>query len=113
MLEVAGYSVTVASEGHEALSVLRARPDTVRAVVLDLTMPGLSGAETYRELRLLDRSLPVLVTSGYADGDDLVTLDDDPHAAFLAKPYRPDELALALALLLGGAAPAPAPAPGR
>ena len=107
MLEVAGYSVTVAFDGHEALSVLRTRLDVARAVVLDLAMPGLSGAETYRELRLLDPALPVLLTSGYPGDDDAVPLADDPYAAFLAKPYAPAELALALARLLANAAPGP------
>lgn len=109
MLEVAGYSVTLASDGHEARAVLRARPGAVRAVVLDLAMPGLGGADTYRELRLLDPLLPVLVTSGYADGDDMLAIGDDLRAAFLAKPYVPAELAAALGRLLGAAARAPAP----
>ncbi len=108
MLEVAGYSVTPTSDGHEALAVLRTRPGSMHAVVLDLTMPGLGGADTYRDLRLLDPLLPVLVTSGYADGDDMLAIDDDVHAAFLAKPYVPAELAAALGRLLGAAAPAPA-----
>ena len=107
MLEVAGYSVTLASTGDEALSVLRARPESVWALVLDLAMPGLSGADTYRELRRLDPLLPVLVTSGYADGDDTVPLVGDPHGAFLAKPYVPAELAAALARLLDAAASGP------
>lgn len=89
------------------MTVPRTRPDSARAVVLDLAMPGLNSADTYRELRLLDPLLPVLVTSGYADSDDKVPLVDDPHAAFLAKPYTPTELALALARLLADAAPAP------
>ncbi len=60
ILEVAGYSVTLASDGHEALAVLRARPGTVRAVVLNLAMPGLGGATPIASCGCSTRCCPCL-----------------------------------------------------
>ena len=101
ILEAAGQGVILAGDGREALAAFRERRDEVRAVVLDLAMPGLGGAATYRELRVLAPSLPILVTSGYADGEPGMPPADDPNAAFLAKPYVPTALTAALAQLLG------------
>ena len=101
ILEAAGHSVILAGDGREALAAYREHRDEVQAVVLDLTMPGLGGAATYRELRALAPLLPILVTSGYADGEPGMPPADDASAAFLAKPYVPAALVAALARLLG------------
>ena len=60
----------------------------MRAVVLDLTMPGLGGEATLQRIRRQGPRLPVIVSSGYVP-DEGGTLAGVP---FLAKPYRPSEL---------------------
>ena len=61
---------------------------SVRAVVLDLTMPGLGGEATLQRIRQDSPRLPVIVSSGYVP-EEGGTLAGVP---FLAKPYRPSEL---------------------
>ena len=57
----------------------------------DIVMPGgLSGVELADRVRALRPDLPVLLTSGFANGDQ-ATVAQGPYPA-LVKPYRPHEL---------------------
>jgi CheY-like chemotaxis protein/two-component sensor histidine kinase len=85
LLERLGYAVSSARDGIEGLSVLRAPPAPIVAVLLDLTMPRLDGREMLRQLREHWR-VPVLLMSGYAAealDDELLALAD----GFVAKPF--------------------------
>jgi CheY-like chemotaxis protein len=90
LLEDAGYTVAEACDGHLALEIVEGfRPDLV---LLDLTMPVMSGAEVLRELdrRGLRESFGVIAMSGAA------APSQSPTKWFLAKPVRA-ELLLAVA----------------
>ncbi len=92
VLRVAGYEVTVAGSGSEALELYDgdlARPDLV---LLDLTMPGLDGFQTLGELRTRDARLPVVLMSGYAEGSIRDRAAADAALEFLQKPFRPRQL---------------------
>jgi PAS domain S-box-containing protein len=95
-----GYGVLLASEGAEALETLERHGAEVVAVLLDLTMPGMSGPETLEALRLRAPALPVLLTSGYSETE---TASAPGAAAFLQKPYGIDELERTLAAVISGA----------
>jgi PAS domain S-box-containing protein len=90
MLVDVGYVAHAASDGPAALALLGSEP--VDAVVLDLSMPGMSGHQVLAAIRAEQPSLPVIVVSGQA-GDRV-----DEHAAtgFLPKPFHFDELIAAL-----------------
>jgi PAS domain S-box-containing protein len=88
VLERGGYQVLEAGSGEDALALLREHTGSVRAVVLDLTMPGLGGEATLQQLRQIRPDLPVIVSSGYVPEEE-GTMAGVP---FLAKPYRPSEL---------------------
>jgi CheY-like chemotaxis protein len=79
----------------------RARPAAVRAVVLDMVMPGLDGRATYLELRAIRPDLPVLLMTGYALNDEVQAILDLGVRAFLQKPPTPEGLAAALAAIVG------------
>ena len=64
-------------------------PEQIALVILDLTMPRLSGQDTFRELRKYAPHLPVLFCSGYS-ADVLGDVGDG--VGFLGKPYRPADL---------------------
>ena len=88
VLERGGYQVLEAANGEDALSALANHRASVRAVLLDLTMPGLGGEATLQRIRRDNPDLPVIVSSGYVPEEE-GTLAGVP---FLAKPYRPSEL---------------------
>ena len=92
VLERAGFSVLTAGDGREGVEVFRAHADEVGVVVLDLTMPVMSGAEALRELRAVRDDVRVVLSSGYAEQDSSTQLSGDSVSAFVQKPYRPAEL---------------------
>lgn len=92
VLERLGYRVRQAADGVEALELVRAAAGSVSIVVLDQTMPRLSGIETLRELRRVAPSLPVILTSGYEPGGGPQGDEDIEADGFLPKPYPPDAL---------------------
>ncbi|WP_111642428.1 hybrid sensor histidine kinase/response regulator [Marinimicrobium alkaliphilum] len=96
MLESAGYQVTTAGSGDEALTLLDRRFD---GVFSDIIMPGdTNGVALARHLRQHHPNIPVLLASGFAED----TLSDRHQLAdlpLLHKPYRREQLLNALAAL--------------
>jgi signal transduction histidine kinase/CheY-like chemotaxis protein len=95
MLEEAGYFVSEATSGEEALARLRDGKH-VDALVTDYAMPGMSGAALAQAARGLRPGLPVLLVTGYATLDDA----DAERLPRLSKPYAAAELVQALARVM-------------
>jgi len=96
MLEQVGFEVVTAADGVVAVELLRDAPFAFDAVVLDMTMPRLSGVETFRALAEIRADLPVIVASGYSEQDAGVTFQGNGPSAYLQKPYRLKELVATL-----------------
>ena len=90
-----GYDVLEAEDGQAGIELFRSRGGKIDAIVLDLTMPRMSGEETLRELRRLDPDVPVVVFSGYAEQDVAERLGQ-LAAGILHKPFTREQLAAAL-----------------
>ncbi len=86
-LERAGYQVQVAASGAEAIELLRARASSFDLIVLDLSMPGMSGFETLAEMRVLDAEVPVLLASGYGEAVMRQRSEGLSVAGFVQKPF--------------------------
>ena len=91
VLDHAGLTVLTAADGDEALQIFRAHPQ-IHAVLLDLTMPGMDGAEVLKHILQLRPGVPVLLCSGYNELEVSGRLGEHRPAGFLRKPYHPDEL---------------------
>lgn len=92
-----GYRVLEGENGEEALAVIGDM--RLDALVTDVDMPVIDGAELAHILQVRQPTLAVLVVSGHAD--ESVLADLTPRTgAFLAKPFRPSELVDQLNLLL-------------
>jgi PAS domain S-box-containing protein len=96
MLERAGHSVMVASNGCEGVDSFTARPDDFAAVVVDLTMPDIGGDEVLARIRRLRPGVPVVLMSGYTREDFDTKFTGKERVAFLHKPFRDAELSAAL-----------------
>jgi PAS domain S-box-containing protein len=90
VLHSAGYRTLVATNGLEAVRVLREQNEPVHLALLDVVMPELDGPETWERLRSLSPGLRVLFISGYADGRCSARLP--PDAEVLGKPFRIEDL---------------------
>jgi signal transduction histidine kinase/ActR/RegA family two-component response regulator len=90
-LRRAGFEVTTANDGAEAVAVLE-EDAGFDAVLLDMTMPRMNGAETFRQIKDRQPGLPVVLTSGYSAQDAVGRIGCDGIAAFIQKPFMPSAL---------------------
>jgi signal transduction histidine kinase/CheY-like chemotaxis protein len=87
MLQELGFEVVTATNGLEALDIYASRPDIV-LVLLDLTMPHMDGEQCFRELRLIDPNVAVVISSGYNELEVTQKFSGKGLAGFVQKPYR-------------------------
>ena len=92
-LERCGYTVEQAADGRAAVDAVAARPGEFAAVLLDLTMPVMSGEEALTHIRRIRPDLPVLLSSGLSEAEALRRFADRGLAGFLQKPYTATTLA--------------------
>ena len=97
LLEILGYDVLSAADGAQAIELFRERRGDVSAVILDLTMPVLSGEQTFHQLRELQPDVKVILASGYSNVEVSRRFATGALAGFLKKPFDFDELQLVLA----------------
>ncbi|HLP18446.1 MAG TPA: two-component regulator propeller domain-containing protein [Bacteroidota bacterium] len=96
----AGYAVHSASNGFEALEFFKEHRDIIDLVITDLGMPKMGGEELYRQLRALDRTVKVIVSSGYLDGTTKETLLQMGISHVLIKPFKMHEIRSAVSAVL-------------
>ncbi|SRR6266516_1024189 len=110
LLEEAGFAVLAVATGEQALAAVREQP--LQALVLDVSLPGISGYEVCHAVKLDHPDIPVLFLSG----ERVEALDrvaglliggDD----YLVKPFAEDELLARLRVLLRRSTPPPRPTP--
>ena len=87
ILERAGYRVITACDGAEAIALYRAHQPAIRAVVLDMAMPGMGGAECFAALRTIDSSARIILASGFAVEHEASGCLAAGAIDFLEKPY--------------------------
>jgi CheY-like chemotaxis protein len=98
MLEATGFRVDTAEDGRRALAMIERLGAPPSLVLLDLTMPEMSGAETLDALKRRWPALRILLTSGYSEQDAATGADD-----FLQKPFTMETLQSKVRRLLEGA----------
>jgi two-component system cell cycle sensor histidine kinase/response regulator CckA len=92
MLESIGLTVVSASDGAQALHLFKTRADEFAFVLLDLTMPGMSGDEVITELECIGTTTPIVLASGYDSQELSQRFVGRGVAAFLQKPYQLSQL---------------------
>jgi two-component system CheB/CheR fusion protein len=100
ILERHGYRCALAADGIDGLRQYSQSPHQFRLVILDLTMPGLSGTQTFAELRRLNPEAKVLLISGFSENDAISRFSDTAPDGFLQKPIGLEDLLAAVADVL-------------
>lgn len=95
LLTQSGYDVETASNGKDALNVLRTK-DEVSLVILDILMPEMDGLETLNEIRKLAGDVPVLMLSALGQTNIIVKAMKAGATDYLVKPFEEEELELAI-----------------
>jgi PAS domain S-box-containing protein len=88
-----GYTVVSAEDGQSAVDLFREMSERISVVLLDMTMPGLSGEQTLRELQSIRPDVRVVLTSGYHESEAIRRFTGRGLAGFIQKPYTAAQLA--------------------
>jgi CheY-like chemotaxis protein len=106
VLERKGYRVLTAVDGLEALRIYGAQAPVIDLVLLDYTMPGMTGLQVFHKLREINPAVRVIFSSGHTMDSDSEVLLAAGGRAFVAKPYRVDDLVRRVRQVLDEAEPA-------
>ncbi|VFQ45818.1 response regulator [Desulfoluna butyratoxydans] len=109
MVEKLGFSVISARDGREAVALYKAHRQEIRCVILDMTMPGLSGSEALDQIRQVDPTARAIIASGYGSAPSQSARAEDDTCAYLQKPYQINELKQVLREMLNGSGLQPQP----
>ncbi len=91
-----GFETGTATDGEDALSVLREGPETTNLVLLDIAMPGRDGVEILAEIRQGWPDLPVVMMSGHGTIETAVRATQLGAFDFIEKPLSIEKLLLTL-----------------
>jgi DNA-binding response OmpR family regulator len=102
-LKSLGFQVLHADDGEEGVALAqRDRPDVI---ILDVTMPKLSGMDVLRTLKADEalRPVPVVMLTAQGDDEEVSAAMDAGAAHYLRKPFRPIDVTNLVRQLTGGA----------
>lgn len=94
LLRTEGHDVIEARDGDVAVRMFQKHSQSIDLVIIDATMPQMSGAEAIAELRRLVPEIPIILVSGYSE--ELATGSARDRVGFLQKPYSLGELQAAI-----------------
>jgi len=88
MFRELGFDVITAADGCEAVELFKQQQEHIVFVVLDLTMPHMNGEDAFRELRRIDPTVKVIISSGYNEQEVTQKFVGKGLAGFIQKPYK-------------------------
>ena len=93
-LEELGHRVLAAETGRKGLELVKQQDFAM--VFLDLRMPGMDGAELFRQIKTFKPRLPVIIITGYLDSDIMAqALAEDPFGV-MNKPFTESDIVAAV-----------------
>jgi CheY-like chemotaxis protein len=88
-----GFDVAEAENGAVAEEMVREDPNGFLAVLLDVAMPVMGGAEALERLRAIRPDLTIIMSSGYSESATVGNLTAGKPSGFLSKPYSAAQFA--------------------
>ncbi|HOT45790.1 MAG TPA: PAS domain S-box protein [Spirochaetota bacterium] len=101
MLGQFGYEVLTAKNAAEGIDLYRAENGRISAVILDLSMPGMSGLEAYDRMKEINPGIRALLTSGLMEDDHMARSREKGIRGFVQKPYSAEELSRKIKEIIG------------
>ena len=92
MLQHLGYELLKARDGQEALTLFEKHHDRVDLIILDMRLPGMSGASVFGALRKINSHTKVLLASGYFENHLSSVVLDKNCNDFIQKPFHLQQL---------------------
>jgi signal transduction histidine kinase/CheY-like chemotaxis protein len=88
-----GFNVLLADGGPAAIDIFKREPRRISLVLLDSSMPGMSGQEVLLVLRSIRPEVKVVVSSGYTESETMRIFLGQQVSGFIQKPYTSSRLA--------------------
>lgn len=101
ILENSGYEVTAVNDPEAGVRIYAESYKSISLVMIDLSMPGRSGIDVFRELKKINSAIKAVLISGMLDDDTKSQAADMGFGGFLYKPFQAPELTSMLKELLG------------
>jgi PAS domain S-box-containing protein len=106
-LEHAGYRVLLAESGTHGIRTLEEGRVPIDLLLLDMSMPGVSGKDVMEKIRLLGSDVPVLIFSGFSEEQVYCEFSGLGIDGFIQKPFTARQLAAKVKSVIAGAARRP------
>jgi DNA-binding NtrC family response regulator len=87
-----GFDIVLAASGEEALNILD--HEEVDLVVLDVMLPGISGIDTMRAIRISNPTLPVIIITAFSSIDGAIDAMKQGAFHYIPKPFKNEEVVL-------------------
>ncbi|MFC3095438.1 PAS domain S-box protein [Alteromonas sediminis] len=100
-LTACGYNILLADNGKEGVEVYREHYHDIDLVLMDLAMPIMGGHEACRELKRINPSVKIIISSGYDSGLSIEAQKASEVSAIIEKPYKLQELKESVVKVLG------------
>jgi len=94
ILQECGYNVLTANNPIEGIALYQKKFNKIDIVVVDLSMPQMSGLEVFKQLNKIKKNTLVILSSGTLDVKTIKRASDHGIKYFLSKPYSIEELSL-------------------
>jgi PAS domain S-box-containing protein len=92
-LQARGYATLTAENGREGIELFERDPDSISAVILDMTMPVMTGEQTLPVLKRIRGNVPVILSSGFTEAEVTARFAGMGLDGFIHKPYTAAALA--------------------
>ena len=92
ILEKAGYTAITAEDGQQALQIFTDQQESIEMVLLDMSMPVMSGIDVFTAIRDINPDIKVLVTSGFGLDGKVQKILDMGASNFISKPFNAESL---------------------
>ncbi len=102
IVEHLGHETLSAKDGLDAVDVFRAHHARLACVILDVSMPRLGGVAAMKMMKSIDATVPILLSSGYAEEQFADVAREGDPAGYVSKPYGIQTLSRALDSVLSG-----------
>lgn len=103
VLERAGASVVLTEDGHKAVEYIESGQHEMECMVLDMTMPKMSGTEVFHEVRARRPDLPIVIMSGFSESAIQSSFAGSSVSGIAQKPFTPRELVEVVSGAMAGA----------
>lgn len=93
-LMFAGHTVTLASNGAEAVDLAKAAPVKPDLIMMDVRMPRMTGYEACRQMKTIDdlKNIPIVFLSAKGQDEEVQTGIEAGAIAYILKPFAPEDL---------------------